>query len=240
VARRIRDGSPRRKAANPQATGTARGKRSWAPSSPVQAKEGARALVLSGRLGHLRHRRPSVRDRGGRCGFRLVAGRNSDRRRTTRGLDPRLNLASLLAYPHRRPRWRLRLRGRPDNLRAVRPGRGPLLGIASRYHELRFDGIGAQALLATLCVYLAVYLLYALRIVKVTSRFATVVVAATGVCAALSGSVAAVSTWGGSPLPLRSHTVGDRDRRLDRHIPPFKPLALALPHSPFRRFLDVV
>jgi uncharacterized YccA/Bax inhibitor family protein len=59
-------------------------------------------------------------------------------------------------------------------------GEGSLLGIASRYYELRFDGIVAQALLATLCVFLAVYLLYALRIVKVTPRFATVVVAATG------------------------------------------------------------
>ena len=59
-------------------------------------------------------------------------------------------------------------------------GEGSLLGIASRYYELRFEGIVAQALLATLCVFLAVYLLYALRIVKVTSRFATVVIAATG------------------------------------------------------------
>ena len=59
-------------------------------------------------------------------------------------------------------------------------GEGSLLGIASRYYDLRFEGIVAQALLATLCVFLAVYLLYALRIVKVTSRFATVVIAATG------------------------------------------------------------
>jgi hypothetical protein len=33
---------------------------------------------------------------------------------------------------------------------------------------------------ATLCIFLAVYLLYSLRIVKVTSRFATAVMAATG------------------------------------------------------------
>ena len=59
-------------------------------------------------------------------------------------------------------------------------GEGSLLGIASRYYELRFEGIVSQALVATLCVFVAVYLLYALRIVKVTSRFATVVVAATG------------------------------------------------------------
>jgi uncharacterized YccA/Bax inhibitor family protein len=59
-------------------------------------------------------------------------------------------------------------------------GEGSLLGIASRYYELRFEGIVSQALLATLCVFLAVYFLYSLRIVKVTSRFATLVVAATG------------------------------------------------------------
>ena len=59
-------------------------------------------------------------------------------------------------------------------------GEGSLLGIASRYYELRFEGIVSQALVATLCVFLAVYLLYALRVVRVTSRFATVVVAATG------------------------------------------------------------
>jgi uncharacterized YccA/Bax inhibitor family protein len=59
-------------------------------------------------------------------------------------------------------------------------GEGSLLGIASRYYDLRFDGIVSQALLATLCVFLVVYLLYSLRIVKVTSRFATGVIAATG------------------------------------------------------------
>jgi uncharacterized YccA/Bax inhibitor family protein len=57
---------------------------------------------------------------------------------------------------------------------------GSLLGIASRYYDLRFDGIVSQALIATLCIFLAVYLLYSLRIVKVTSRFATGVIAATG------------------------------------------------------------
>jgi uncharacterized YccA/Bax inhibitor family protein len=59
-------------------------------------------------------------------------------------------------------------------------GEGSLLGIASRYYELRFDGIVSQALVATLCIFLAVYLLYSLRIVKVTSRFVTGVLAATG------------------------------------------------------------
>ena len=59
-------------------------------------------------------------------------------------------------------------------------GEGSLLGIASRYYELSFDGIVSQALVATLCIFLAVYLLYSLRIVKVTSRLATGVIAATG------------------------------------------------------------
>ena len=59
-------------------------------------------------------------------------------------------------------------------------GEGSLLGVASRYYDLRFDGIVSQALVATLCIFLAVYLLYSLRIVKVTSRFATGVIAATG------------------------------------------------------------
>lgn len=59
-------------------------------------------------------------------------------------------------------------------------GEGSLLGVASRSYDLRFDGIVSQTLLAKLCVFLAVYLLYTLRIVKATSRFATGVVAATG------------------------------------------------------------
>src|SRR5918993_2939800 len=59
-------------------------------------------------------------------------------------------------------------------------GEGSLLGIASRYYELRYEGSVSQALLATFCIFVAVYLLYSLRIVKITSRFATVVIAATG------------------------------------------------------------
>jgi len=59
-------------------------------------------------------------------------------------------------------------------------GEGSLLGIASRYYDLRFEGIVSQALIATFCIFLAVYLLYSLRIVKVTPRFATGVIAAMG------------------------------------------------------------
>jgi hypothetical protein len=108
-------------------------------------------------------------------------------------------------------------------------GEGSLLGIASRYYELRFEGIVSQALVATLCIFVAVYLLYSLRIVKVTSRFATVVIAATGgYCAALRGSLAAVGGGGGSPLPVRPDTVGHRDKRPDRHR------GGAQPHARFR------
>ena len=98
-------------------------------------------------------------------------------------------------------------------------GEGSLLGIASRYYELRFEGIVSQALLATLCVFLAVYLLYspahrqghlAIRDVGCSGDG--------GVRAALSGGLAAVASRGGSPLSVRSHTVGNRDKRLDRHI----------------------
>jgi uncharacterized YccA/Bax inhibitor family protein len=46
-------------------------------------------------------------------------------------------------------------------------GEGSLLGIDSRYYDLRFDGIVSQALIATLCIFLAVYLLYSLRIVRI-------------------------------------------------------------------------
>jgi uncharacterized YccA/Bax inhibitor family protein len=59
-------------------------------------------------------------------------------------------------------------------------GEGSLLGIASRYYDVRFEGIVSQALIATFCIFLAVYLLYSFRIVKVTPRFATGVIAAMG------------------------------------------------------------
>jgi uncharacterized YccA/Bax inhibitor family protein len=75
-------------------------------------------------------------------------------------------------------------------------GEGSLLGIASRYYELRFEGIVSQALLATLCVFVATYLLYALRVVNVTSRFATVVIAATGGIVLLYGAAWLLSLVG--------------------------------------------
>src|SRR3712207_5595507 len=87
-------------------------------------------------------------------------------------------------------------------------GEGSLLGFASRYYDLRFDGIVSQALLATLCVFLAVYLLYTLRIVKVTSRLATGIIAATGGLLLLYAVVWLLSLFGvdfrflNAPTPL--------------------------------------
>src|ERR687897_1874281 len=87
-------------------------------------------------------------------------------------------------------------------------GEGSLLGIASRYYDLRFDGIVSQALVATLCIFLAVYLLYSFRIVKITSRFATGVIAATGGFLLLYMVVWLLSLLGGgfaflyAPTPL--------------------------------------
>ena len=87
-------------------------------------------------------------------------------------------------------------------------GEGSLLGVASRYYDLRFDGIVSQALLATLCVFLAVYLLYTLRIVRVTSRLATGVIAAMGGLLLLYAVVWLLSLFGvdfrflNAPTPL--------------------------------------
>jgi uncharacterized YccA/Bax inhibitor family protein len=57
---------------------------------------------------------------------------------------------------------------------------GALLGVVSRYFELDFDGIVAQAVLATLGIFLAMLALYATRLVKVTSKMVLGVAAAMG------------------------------------------------------------
>jgi uncharacterized YccA/Bax inhibitor family protein len=59
-------------------------------------------------------------------------------------------------------------------------GEGALLGVVSRYYELEFDGVVAQAVLATLGIFIAVLALYATRIVKVTSKLVLGVAAAMG------------------------------------------------------------
>jgi uncharacterized YccA/Bax inhibitor family protein len=56
---------------------------------------------------------------------------------------------------------------------------GLWVGGISRVYDAAYDGIVAQALLATLAVVLVCYILYAAGVVKVTNRFVLVVVAAT-------------------------------------------------------------
>ena len=95
-------------------------------------------------------------------------------------------------------------------------GEGSLLG-ASRYYELRYEGIVSQALVATFCIFVAVYLLYSLRIVKVTSRFATVVIAATGgmCCSTWQPGCCRFSGW--ISASCTPHSIGHRDQRSHRH-----------------------
>ena len=57
---------------------------------------------------------------------------------------------------------------------------GALLGVVSHFFELDYDGIVAQAVLATLGIFVAMLLLYSTRIVKVTSKMVLGVAAAMG------------------------------------------------------------
>ena len=59
-------------------------------------------------------------------------------------------------------------------------GEGAILGVVSRYFELDYAGVVAQAVLATLGIFLAMLALYATRIVKVTSKMVLGVAAAMG------------------------------------------------------------
>jgi uncharacterized YccA/Bax inhibitor family protein len=57
---------------------------------------------------------------------------------------------------------------------------GVVLGAISAVYNNSYDGIVVQAILATLGVFFVMLFLYATRIVKVTPRFALMVIAATG------------------------------------------------------------
>ena len=57
---------------------------------------------------------------------------------------------------------------------------GAALGAISAVYNLSYDGIVVQAILATLGVFFVMLFLYATRIIKVTPRFAMMVIAATG------------------------------------------------------------
>jgi uncharacterized YccA/Bax inhibitor family protein len=56
---------------------------------------------------------------------------------------------------------------------------GGWIGAISRTYEAFYDGVVGQAVFTSLCVFLACLLLYGLRIVKVTNRFAGTVIGAT-------------------------------------------------------------
>jgi uncharacterized YccA/Bax inhibitor family protein len=56
---------------------------------------------------------------------------------------------------------------------------GTWVGAISRVYETLYDGIVAQALLATISVFIGCLLLYSLRVVRVTGQFVKVVVGAT-------------------------------------------------------------
>jgi len=56
---------------------------------------------------------------------------------------------------------------------------GMVLGVISAYYNQQWDGIVVQAVCATLGVVLAVFVLYATRIVKVTQKFVMMTLAAT-------------------------------------------------------------
>jgi uncharacterized YccA/Bax inhibitor family protein len=85
-------------------------------------------------------------------------------------------------------------------------GQGVVLGVASRYYDATYDGIVLQAVLATLSVFLVMLMLYAMRIVKVTPRFAMVVIAATGGLAVLYAVLWLLSLFGVNVAFLNSPT----------------------------------
>ena len=62
---------------------------------------------------------------------------------------------------------------------------GALLGVASHYFDLAYDGIVLQAVLATFAIFIVMLLLYSTGIVKVTSRLALGVIAGMGAVALL-------------------------------------------------------
>ena len=57
---------------------------------------------------------------------------------------------------------------------------GALLGVAARYFNMEWDGIVGQAIMITVAVFAATWLLYTLGIIKVTSRFVIGVMIAMG------------------------------------------------------------
>jgi uncharacterized YccA/Bax inhibitor family protein len=85
---------------------------------------------------------------------------------------------------------------------------GAVLGAISAMYNAQFDGIVLQAVLATMSVFAVMLFLYATRIIKVTKRYAAVVIAATlgifvmyGVTLIATLFGADISFWN-NPTPL--------------------------------------
>jgi uncharacterized YccA/Bax inhibitor family protein len=60
-------------------------------------------------------------------------------------------------------------------------GEGALVGVLSHYYDVTYEGIVLQAVAATVCIFLAMLILFSTHVIKVTARFAL------GVVAAMSG-----------------------------------------------------
>ena len=95
---------------------------------------------------------------------------------------------------------------------------GLWVGAISKVYEAAYDGIVAQALLATMATVLVCLVLYMFGVVKVTRRFVLVVVAATlGIGLMYLDRVDAEHLRGGPSLLDRSVVDGDRDQRDHLH-----------------------
>ncbi len=88
---------------------------------------------------------------------------------------------------------------------------GLWVGAISNVYEAAYDGIVAQALLATMATVLVCLLLYAFGVVKVTRRFVLVVVAAT-IGIGLMYLVAWILSIFGVRPPVLDRSIADRDR----------------------------
>jgi uncharacterized YccA/Bax inhibitor family protein len=80
---------------------------------------------------------------------------------------------------------------------------GLWVGGISQVYEVAYDGIVAQALMATMAIVLVCLVLYAFGLVKVSGRFVLVVVAATLGIGLLYLSAWILSIFGSGPIPPR-------------------------------------
>jgi uncharacterized YccA/Bax inhibitor family protein len=73
---------------------------------------------------------------------------------------------------------------------------GALLGIASHYFNLKWDGIVPQAMVATIAVFTATLILYSVGVIKVTEKFAMGVTIALGAVALVYLTAWIISLFG--------------------------------------------